>query len=150
MRKLPLRARQRGKSSLRLVVDTNVIVSGLLNRLGKPGRIVNSILDGTIQVIYSTGILQEYRDVLVRPKFQFQPQEITALLDVVAHNRELIAFVPPMPSIRFPDPPDSVFFLVAAAARCPLVTGNLKHFPKNSGVDLLSPADLHGRMTSPR
>ena len=136
---------------MRLVVDTNVIVSGLLTRRGKPGQIVDRILDGRICVIYSAEILHEYREVLARAKFPFDPQEVTDFLDAIENSEEpIITSAPRMPSIHFPDPSDAVFFLVAHAAQCPLVTGNLKHFPKNSGVVVLSPADLVGRMASLR
>lgn len=136
---------------MRLVVDTNVIVSGLLTRRGKPGQIVDRILDGGICVVYPAEILHEYRDVLARAKFPFDPQEVTDFLDALENSGEpIIASAPRIPSIHFPDPSDSVFFLVAHVAQCPLVTGNLKHFPKNSGVVVFSPAELVGHVTSSR
>ncbi len=136
---------------MRLVVDTNVIVAGLLTRRGKPGQIVDRILDGRICVVYSAEILHEYRAVLARTKFAFDPQEVTDFLDALENSGEpIIASAPRMPSLHFPDPSDSVFFLVAHAAQCPLVTGNLKHFPKNSGVVVFSPSDLVGRVASSR
>ncbi len=53
---------------MRIVVDTNVLVSGLLNPYGSPGRILDLVLSGRIQVLYDDRILEEYQDVLARPQ----------------------------------------------------------------------------------
>jgi uncharacterized protein len=57
---------------MRVVVDTNVLVSGVLNR-GPPGRIVDAIVAETFTVLYDDRILGEYRDVLARPVLDFGP-----------------------------------------------------------------------------
>jgi putative PIN family toxin of toxin-antitoxin system len=54
---------------MRVVVDTNVMVSGVLNPHGPPGRIVNALLTETITVLHDDRILSEYREVLLRPTF---------------------------------------------------------------------------------
>ena len=62
------------------VIDTNVVVSGLLNSNGPSARILNAVLDGRLRLTYDTRILAEYRDVLQRPRFRLAPENIGAFL----------------------------------------------------------------------
>jgi uncharacterized protein len=62
---------------MRVVIDTNVIVSGILNPHGSPGRIVNVLLSEASTALYDDRILSEYREVLLRPAFGFSSTEIT-------------------------------------------------------------------------
>ena len=72
---------------MRLVVDTNVIVSGLLNGAGFPGKLINAILRGEITVVYSEPILAEYREVLVRPKFGFDAELVKDFVELLERGR---------------------------------------------------------------
>ena len=123
---------------MRAVIDTNVIVSGMLNGAGTPGKIVDAVLRGEISVVHSDLILDEYREVLHRGKFAFNLADIRAFLDAVESDGEFVAiFASTMP---LPDPKDRPFLDVALHAVCPVVTGNGKHFPASTGVKILSPA----------
>ena len=51
------------------VLDTNVLVSGLLNAHGFPGRLLDAILAGALRITFDDRIEREYREVLARPKF---------------------------------------------------------------------------------
>lgn len=124
---------------MRLVVDTNVLVSGLLKPGSKPGEIVDFILDAKIVVVYSAQIIREYREVLLRKKFLFEPRMVASIVDFIELEGEPIIASATAP-IDLPDPGDLPFLMAAWQARCPLVTGNLKHFPKSAGVEILSPA----------
>ena len=66
---------------MRVVIDTNVIVSGILNPHGSPGRIVNALLSEAITALYDDRILSEYREVLRRPAFGFSGSDVETLLD---------------------------------------------------------------------
>lgn len=55
------------------VLDTNVVVSGLLKPYSSAGYIVRLVAEGALQVAYDARILLEYREVLARPKFGFDP-----------------------------------------------------------------------------
>ena len=125
---------------MRLVVDTNVLVSGLLSPFGPPGVIVNLIAAGRVRLCYDTRIFAEYVEVLRRPAFPFGETEVAALLAQVAAEGDLVAPVP-WPD-RLPDPDDAPFLEVARAASADfLVTGNVKHFPADQrrGVRVVSP-----------
>ena len=64
---------------MKIVLDTNVLVSGLLNPYGPPGRIVQMVAAGALQLCFDARIICEYRDVLVRPVFGFQAEHVEAL-----------------------------------------------------------------------
>ena len=53
---------------MRIVLDTNVLVSGLLNPNGTPGRILDLILGRYLTLLYDDRIIGEYSDVLARPQ----------------------------------------------------------------------------------
>ena len=65
-----------------IVLDTNVLVSALLSPFGPAARILDLILAGDVRLAYDDRIMAEYRQVLARPKFSFDPQ---AVADVLAY-----------------------------------------------------------------
>jgi putative PIN family toxin of toxin-antitoxin system len=128
---------------MRIVVDTNVLVSGLLSPHGPPGRIVDGVVSEELVVLFDDRILDEYRDVLARPKFGFGARDIDDLLDQIVAAGEHVSASPL--TVKLPDVDDLPFLEVAAAGKADaLVTGNTKHFPRSArcGVVVLTPAQL--------
>ena len=128
---------------MKVVVDTNVLVAGLLSPFGPPGEIVRMIASGILQVCFDARILTEYEDVLARQKFQFDREHTQIMLEQIGAEGLIVA-AEPLPS-RLPDPDDEPFLEVAIAghAHC-LVTGNIKHFPpaRRQGAIVLSPGEF--------
>jgi uncharacterized protein len=122
------------------VLDTNVIVSGVLNPHGYPGRLVDAIIAGTLRLTLDDRILTEYREVLARPKFGISRAQLEAVFSLLL-NQDLVT---PQPlTTDLPDPDDLPFLEAAQLATDKtLVTGNAKHFPKpkRRGATILSPA----------
>jgi uncharacterized protein len=128
---------------LRIVLDTNVIVSGLLNPEGTPGRVVDLFLAGEVTLLVDDRILAEYRAVLPRPKFGFEPADISDFLDLVEAEAERVA-APPL-RVALKDEADRPFLEVAVASGADfLVTGNVRHFTARPLGEsrLASPADF--------
>ena len=127
---------------MRLVVDTNVLVAGILSASGPPGWIVEALLSGEIEPVLDVGIRAEYEDVLRRPELSLGPERVAAVLDVI-DVFGLEAVVPPWPE-PLPDPDDAPFLAIAAWVGCPLVTGNMRHFPAKARGDVvvLTPRQL--------
>ena len=128
---------------MRCVLDTNVIVSGILRPFSKASLILTLIADGTVRVAYDLRLLSEYRDVLNRPKFNFAKENVEAFLTQVEQEGFLVS-VKPL-KIHLPDPDDEPFLEVAVAGKVEaIVTGNKRHFPKKEyqGVRILSPAEF--------
>ena len=128
---------------MRIVLDTNVLLSGLLSPSGPPGNIVRLITTRAVRVCYDARILVEYRQVLLRPAFPFTEIQVDSLLDQLQADGDLVAALPLVE--RLPDFEDEVFLEVALAgnAQC-LVTGNLRHYPQKNrhGVRVVSPREF--------
>ncbi len=126
---------------MKVVVDTNVLVAGLLSPYGPPGEIVMMIAAGHLALGFDARILHEYAEVLRRPKFRFPLDLITTLLEQIRLEGEVVGSVPQ--PIELPDSDDQPFLEVALASQaCCLITGNIKHFPatKRRGMTVLTPA----------
>lgn len=130
---------------MNIVLDTNVLVAGLLTPFGPCGEIVRMVSSAELTLSLDARILTEYQEVLERPKFRFDRDKVAALLDHIEHRGITVASSPlPQP---LPDIDDEPFLEVAIAARaiC-VVTGNLVHFPTElcQGITVLSPSDFLG------
>ncbi len=114
---------------IRAVIDTNVLVSAMISDAGNEALLVMAVNQGLVAPCLSAEILEEYREVLLRPRFGFPADEVEALLDMV---RSRGSVHDPVPIVRLsPDPDDDKFIACAVAAKADyLVTGNKRHFPQ--------------------
>lgn len=115
---------------LKVVIDTNILVSALLTPSGSPARVIDHVLNGNVILCYDSRIIAEYQEVLLRPKFEFDKRAVKHVVDFLI--RSGISIVPAPILDTFEDEDDKVFYEVAKSARAYLVTGNKKHFPKDS------------------
>ena len=130
-----------------IVLDTNVLVSGLLSAHGHPGRIIDALLADFVSIAYDDRIWGEYVEVLARPKFKFNPNRVSALLNFLKVNGR---FTPALPLSQLdltlvPDMDDLPFAEVAVAANVDaLVTGNARHFTflESYTMPVLTPAEF--------
>lgn len=137
---------------MRVVADTNVLVSGLISPFGPPGVIVGLVARGALQLCYDARIIAEYRAVLERPAFAFRLRDIETLLSGIGAGGVSVAPAP-LPG-RLPDAGDVPFLEVAVSVGAAfLVTGNLKHFPpdRRHGIRVVSPREFldAGLITQP-
>jgi putative PIN family toxin of toxin-antitoxin system len=134
---------------MRVVLDTNVLVSGLLNPYGPPGRIVRMVAAGELTLWFDARILGEYREVLIRREFGFLATQVDALVFQIVATGEPVSTRPlPQP---LPDPDDEPFLEVAIAGNAEyLVTGNTRHFPAKCrrNVRVVSPATFMTTLAS--
>jgi putative PIN family toxin of toxin-antitoxin system len=125
---------------VRIVLDTNVVVSGTLTTFGPPGQILELVASGDIEIVVDDRILAEYVDVLARPRFKLDPLRVDDFLRMAAHADTVVGM--PLP-FRLPDIYDEPFLEVAiAGAVDALVTGNEKHFKVPGGkldIPILTP-----------
>ncbi len=115
------------------VIDTNVLVSALLSSKDDTAtvQVLGKVITGEVIPVYSNVITKEYRGVLSRRKFGFSADLIEYLMSAIEKYGIL---VDPSPSgITLPDMKDVPFYEVVLEKRddnAYLVTGNIKHFPK--------------------
>ena len=127
---------------MHIVLDTNVLVSGLHNPFGPPGRILDMILSGRFQVVYDDRILNEYLDVLARPELAIEPTLVQAIVGYIRLSGIRLSALP-LRGLTLPNSDDSPFAELAASdASSVLITGNLKHFGglEKIGVTVMSPS----------
>ncbi|MFO1200587.1 MAG: putative toxin-antitoxin system toxin component, PIN family [Burkholderiaceae bacterium] len=132
---------------MRVVVDTNVLVSGLLSAAGPPGWIGEAVLAGTLEPAIDAAIREECGEVLRRSEFGFPADDVDEILSALDQFAFIVAAAQPWP-IRLLDPDDEPFLAVARASASILVTGNLRHFPVRvrGGVTVLTPRELVDRL----
>ncbi len=131
------------------VLDTNVIVSAGIRPAGPPARLLlDWVLPGQVQIVTSPWIVAEYREVAGRSKFRrygFPPSWLEFSIE------ESLVLPDPAPwPLAMPDPKDAAFLALAKASGAWLITGNLKHFPRNArrGVTVMPPADYLAELES--
>ena len=127
---------------MKIVLDTNVVVSGLLKSQGNPAQVLTLALAGAVQVCHDKLILAEYADVLARPRFKFDPKRVREVLTKLEVDG-LAVDASEHSDLDLPDPDDEPFLAVALAASADfLVTGNLADYPpdKRRGCVVVSPA----------
>lgn len=128
----------------RAVFDTNVVVSGFLSPAGPPGRIVEWLRNGSVQAVMDDRIMAEYAEVLARPVFRLPVAEVELMLAAIRTRSFWIEAAAVHLTYELPDPDDAPFLECAYAAGVPLVTGNLRHFPKSAAKDVtvITPAQF--------
>ncbi len=118
-------------------MDTNVLVSALWSAVSKPSAIVSATVAGRFKMCYDYRLLEEYRSVLLRPKFNFDKWQVDWLLDeLTASGISVIA--KPLPKIKFTDESDRKFYEVAKFCNATLITGNIKHYPQDSCISTVA------------
>jgi uncharacterized protein len=127
---------------MKVVIDTNVLVSGLHSPWGTCAQVVDLLLQGVIRPCVNGQILDEYDSVLHRAELEIASKYAD---EVIAYLRRAAENVPsaPVPS-RLTHTHDQPFLEVAWAAGAAIVTGNTRHFPKRlcGDVEVLTPAEL--------
>lgn len=135
------------KEPILAVIDTNVLVASLLtkNRDSATVQILECIANGNIRPVYDEEIVSEYREVLLRKKFNFSKVLIDRLIEGLMDlglSTDKTEFLGDMP-----DPKDKVFYEVSLTDGSYLVTGNIRHFPKTPKVvtpkEMLVIVDIH-------
>jgi len=121
---------------IKVVFDTNVLVSYLINGNGTPARAASLFFDGKIDVFYSNNIYEEYEEVLNREHFHFDKTKISKILDDLATYGKLIN--PEASFFPIPDETDRIFYDTAKQSESFLVTGNTRHYPQEAFI--LTPA----------
>ena len=123
------------------VIDTNVFVSALMshNTNSATYKVVEYVLHGKIAPLYNDEIMSEYREVLSREYLHISPVEYRTLLDYI-HEYGILTARTSFNDL-FIDEDDRVFYEVSLSKEDSfLVTGNLKHYPKEPRV--VTPAEM--------
>jgi predicted nucleic acid-binding protein len=134
---------------LRVVLDTDVIVSGLRSRHGASFALLDHLEGGDFEVALSVPLVLEYEDVLLREVAgPLKPRDVRDFVDAIcslAHRQAIFFLWRPM----LPDPKDDMIAELAVAADCAaIVTHNVRDFVGVGafGIDVLTPAKMLHRL----
>lgn len=128
---------------MRVVLDTNVLVSAILTPGGSAHQVVQLVLRGDLQLCVDGRIVEEYREVLNRGEFKFSAQATGMFLGSLLEEAQQV-FPTPVPG-RFPDDSDRAFVEVALGGQAEaLITGNVRHFraAESRGVAVKPPGEF--------
>ena len=129
---------------IRVVIDTNILVSALLQPEGLPSAVLLLAFSGQVRLCVSDAIFAEFDEVIRRPHFKRSPDVIEGALQSI---RKLGLWV--QPKIRVEaclDSDDNIFLECAQAAAADyLLTGNRRHFPNRwKKTQVISARELIG------
>ncbi|MCX6603014.1 MAG: putative toxin-antitoxin system toxin component, PIN family [Acidobacteria bacterium] len=114
---------------LRLVIDTNVVVSAALKPDGLQRTVLLLAITKPVSLFVSESVFAEYREVLARSELRIRMGLQHQFLDLIKNHSRSVK--PSRPLQVTTDPDDNKFLECADAARADyLVTGNGRHFPK--------------------
>lgn len=121
------------ENTVRIVLDTNILVSACWKPGGLEAQVVNMATTGEAIACVSPAVLAEYRDVLSRPKLAAVNARTIELLAALELNAIVVErAIPVNTSI---DDDDNRFLECASAAGAEfLITGNLRHYPATCGT----------------
>jgi putative PIN family toxin of toxin-antitoxin system len=113
---------------LRVVLDTNVVVSAVLTRDGLESQILRLALNAEIRLYVSPPIFREYSEVLARAKFRLTKSAHQQIVEGI--ESAAIVAAPKPHVLACSDPEDNMFLECSETALADyLITGNLRHFP---------------------
>ncbi len=141
---------------MKVVLDTNVIVSALLTPSGNASRILDLVIRGDLALLFDDRILTEYRKVLLRPKFGFVAGDVDLVISFLeSAGTKIVSSVLDEPSVSL----DDVQFLEVAVTGAVdvLISGNKKHFKMKTkrNLRIMNPTEFmefwrrHSRPNAP-
>lgn len=136
---------------MRVVIDTNVLISAFIKRSSTPGRVLGYVRSGRLTPIYSAPMLDELLNVFSRPRFQrdyfVRIEDTDALFALLQADGEPVAVQTPVTDCR--DAKDNKFLEAALAghADC-IISGDddLQVLQPWRGTEILTPAQMIERL----
>lgn len=130
---------------MRAVLDTNVLLSGLLWH-GTPHILIEKVRSGSLGLVVSPALIAELRHVVIRPKFRTvltksktNPERMLAELHLLADIIDPL----PLPAIVSRDPDDDAVLALAVAAQADIIVsgdGDLLVLGTYAGIPIVNPA----------
>ena len=123
---------------IRVVIDTNVLVSSTLSPKGNSAQIMHLVSDKQIVLSYSSAILEEYKRVLAYKRLNIAFQTQGRIIFAIEGLGVLIE--PFVSDMSLPDETDRVFYDTAKECGAILITGNIRNYPSEDFI--MTPAQF--------
>lgn len=127
---------------MKIVLDTNVLVSGMMTKAGPCAIILDLLCDDRITAALDGRMMAEYQRVCADPRLRLDAEAVRNFLSFLDDCAENVTAMPI--EAKLPDPDDLPFLEVATEAHAVLVTGNKKPFPPKAAgaVKVVSPREF--------
>jgi len=127
---------------MKVVIDTNVVVSANLSDEGLPAAILDLAASKTILMFVSPAVLAEYEAVLRRPHLSLSPAAVASSLAVIRNISRLVK--PTRRLAEAADETDNRFLECAVSAGADyIITGNTRHFPERfESIRIVTPREF--------
>lgn len=127
---------KKGYEFLKAVVDTNILISGLICKAGNPSSLINALKNNEFHLITSPQLMNEFIEVIERPhikhKYELTNEEINDFIEYIYREATVISGIYEVKSSK--DPKDDMFLSCALEGKADyLVTGdthlsNIKYY----------------------
>ena len=135
---------------MRVVLDTNVLVSGLISRTGYPGRLLLAVQSGRVTLVTSEYQIAELRDVLFRDSLRrfIQPAEAN---DLIHHVATVAAVMVALPEVDLsPDPKDNAILATGIVGQADMIVSGDKNdvlaLGNAEGIPIVTPREAFERL----
>lgn len=126
---------------MKIILDTNVLASGIFFESGLPGKIVIAFIEEKFELIISPEILDEYIEIVTRLQANFPKVNIDKFLDKI-FRLPAMCIAEKLPEPVSQDPDDDKFIACAIASKTKIIVSGDKHLLDVSGykgVEILTP-----------
>jgi uncharacterized protein len=133
---------------IRVVLDTNIVVSAALSTEGAPAAVLDLALGKHILMLVMPAILSEYEKVLQYPKLKLDPVRVAAFLSDIRRASQTVVTHRTLSISR--DESDNRFYECADGGNADyIVTGNIRHFPvRHKKTEIVTPSEFIARVAS--
>jgi uncharacterized protein len=135
---------------LKVVFDTNVIVSGALYEQSLPALLLSLGLEDKLRFFVSPALLNEYEAVLKRPCFKFEHKEITELLEKITQKAVMVTPKKELKILRADESDNRILECALKAKADFIITGNRRHFPfeEFKGSKIVTPREFINKISA--
>ena len=124
---------------MKIILDTNIIISAALSPDGNPAKIIDLITSNEDYTIYyNDEIIAEYNEVLSRPHFYISIDNQKRIINEIINTG--INYKSAKSTMPMKDEDDRIFYDTALETGALLITGNKKHFPND--LFILTPSEF--------
>ncbi len=129
---------------LKVVFDTNVIVSAALYEKGLPALLLSLGLEDKVRFFVSPALLNEYEAILKRPRFKLGQRQITELMGNINRKALIVAPTRRLNILKTDEPDNGVLECAIKAKADFIITGNKRHFPfeEFKGSKIVTPREF--------
>ena len=106
---------------IRVVLDTNIVVSANLRAGGLPEAVFNLAINGAIQLCISEPVLAEYEEVLSRARLAIPREKVATALARIREKGSLVTVTVSVDAAACPDDGDDIIFWNALKRPAPII-----------------------------